>query len=303
MEQSFIAWLKGRQADLPQVTVGIGDDCAVITPTQSDLIAAVDTVIDGVDFILAEHGARRAGRKSLAVNLSDLAAMAARPTAALVSLSLPNAGATQLAAEVFEGLLPLAKQYGVSLAGGDISCYDGPLAISVTILGSAHPRGSTLRKGALPGDAILVTGSLGGSLLGKHLDFEPRIEAAIKLRDRFDIHAAIDISDGLSLDLDRLCAASGVGAELDLATIPISPAAFERSETSGMTPFDHAWGDGEDFELIIAAPADQAAEIVKADIGVQVTQIGTFTGRTGLWSKEASQFKRLSPRGFIHGRK
>lgn len=303
MEQSFIAWLKGRQAKLPQVSVGIGDDAAVIAGNFGDLIMAVDTVIEGVDFLLAEHGAKRAGRKALAVNLSDLAAMAAEPIAALVALSLPQENATRIAAEVYEGMLPLAEEFSVSIAGGDISVYNGPLAISVTILGKAHGRGSTLRRGAESGDAVIVTGSFGGSLLGKHLDFQPRVRAAIELRNRFDIHAAMDVSDGLSLDLDRLCAASGVGVELDLDTIPCSPAAEERSRLTGKTPFDHAWGDGEDFELILAVPADQADDVLASDAGVPLTRIGTFTGRTGLWSKETGHFRRLSPHGYVHGQR
>ncbi len=301
MEQSFIAWLKGRQASLPQVKVGIGDDAAVIGSMPSDLIAAVDTIIDGVDFLLSEHGAQRAGRKSLAVNLSDLAAMAATPLAALVSLSLPESNATRLAAEVFEGMLPLAEEFGVSIAGGDISVYNGPLAISVTILGRAHARGSTLRRGAQVGDAVIVTGAFGGSILGKHLDFQPRVHAAVQLRERFDIHAAIDASDGLSLDLDRLCAASGIGVELDLSRIPISPDAHTRAISTGKTPFEHAWGDGEDFELILAVPSEEVAQILATNVDVPLTQIGTFTSRTGLWSHEQGSFKRLSPHGYIHG--
>jgi thiamine-monophosphate kinase len=285
---------------LPQVEVGIGDDAAIID-LSGKLVVSVDTVIDGVDFILGEHGARRAGRKGLAVNLSDLAAMAAKPIAALVALSLPDQDSTRIAAEVYEGMLPLAKEYGIALAGGDLSCYAGPLSISVTILGEAHPRGSTLRKGASIGDAIVVTGSFGGSLMGKHLDFEPRVRAARELRNRFDIRAAIDVSDGLSLDLDRLCAASGIGAELVCSQIPIDPSAELRAKTSGQTPFDHAWGDGEDFELILIVPAEQLPGILTTDVGVPLSHIGNITSRTGLWANERGQFRRLSPRGYLHG--
>jgi thiamine-monophosphate kinase len=301
MEQSFIAWLQGRQKELPQVALGIGDDAAIIDSLRGPLVVSVDTVIDGVDFLLDQHGAKLAGRKALAVNLSDMAAMAARPIAIVVALSLPEENATRLAGEIFEGIIPLAKQYGVAVAGGDISCYRGPLSITITILGEAHPQGSTLRSGAQPGDALVVTGSFGGSILGKHLDFSPRVVVAHSLRNLFDIHAAIDVSDGLSLDLDRLCAASSVGVELDLATIPLAEAAHERAKTSGSTPFDHAWGDGEDFELILAVPADQVQALLEFPDPVPRTRIGTFTGRTGLWAKEAGSFRRLSPQGFIHG--
>lgn len=303
MEQSFLAWLRGRTRSLPSVAVGIGDDAAVIDiPLGRQLIATTDAIIDGVDFIVGEHELRDIGYKSIAVNLSDIAAMGASPLAALVTLSLPSEGATRTAAGLYEGILECATEFGISIAGGDISVYDGPLAISVTLLGTVEAGQAWLRSGAKEGDAIVLTGPVGGSLLGRHLRPVPRIELVKRLRELGSVHAAIDISDGLSLDLDRLCASSGVGAELDLTSIPIHPDAVKRSkEVGGLPAIDHALGDGEDFELILSIDAATCEEWIRTRPELSLHRIGTFVGRTGLWSKTANDMKRLSPSGFIHG--
>jgi thiamine-monophosphate kinase len=303
MEQSFLAWLRGRTRTLPTVAVGIGDDAAVLdVPTGQQLVATTDAIIDGVDFIVGEHDLRDIGYKSIAVNLSDIAAMGASPMAALVTLSLPSEDATRIAASLYEGILECAAEYGISIAGGDISVYDGPLSISVTLLGTVKAGHAWLRSGAKEGDAIVLTGAVGGSLLGRHLRPVPRIALAKQLRDLDSVHAAIDVSDGLSLDLDRLCAASGVGAELDLSLIPIHADANARSRTTGGLPaIEHALGDGEDFELVLAIDGATCDELIRTRPELTLHRIGTFVGRTGLWSKTASDMKRLSPSGFIHG--
>ena len=176
--------------------------------------------------------------------------MAARPVAALVSLALPWSGGLTLAKELYEGLLPLADSFALAVVGGDTNSWAGPLVISVTAVGEATERGPLLRSGGRAGDAVLVTGQFGGSLLGRHFDFPPRIREALLLRERYDLHAGIDVSDGLSLDISRLAAASGCGAALDLAAIPVAPAAEDlaRREPGGLTALEHALGDGEDFE-------------------------------------------------------
>lgn len=303
MEQSFLAWLRGRVRELPSVAVGIGDDAAVIdVPVGKQLIATTDTIIDGVDFVVSQHSLADIGYKAIAVNLSDIAAMGAEPTSALVTLSLPSQDATRTAAGVYEGILECAKLFGIAIAGGDISVYEGPLSISVTLLGTVPTGGAWLRSGAKEGDAIVLTGPVGGSLLGRHLRPMPRVELASRLRKLIDVHAAMDVSDGLSLDLDRLCAASGVGAELDLATIPIHPDAVTRSEVlGGRKAIEHALGDGEDFELILALDPKAFEGIQATHPELALHRIGTFVGRTGIWSRTANDMKRLSPSGFVHG--
>jgi len=305
MEQSFLAWLRGRTRSLPSVAVGIGDDAAVVDlPPNHQLVATTDAIIDGVDFLQSEHSLRDIGYKAIAVNLSDIAAMGAVPMTILVTLALPSENATSVAAGVYEGILECASQYGLSVAGGDISVYEGPLAISVTLLGTVKTGQAWLRSGAQEGDAIVITGPVGGSLLGRHLRPAPRIQLAARLRELATVHAAMDISDGLSLDLDRLCAASGVGAELDLSAIPIHDDAVTRSHSHGGLPaIEHALGDGEDFELILAMDAGQYDALVKAHPELGLHRIGTFVGRTGLWSRTVNEMKRLSPSGFVHGQR
>jgi thiamine-monophosphate kinase len=300
VEQSFLAYLRGRCRSLPQVLVGIGDDAAVLEPGTDLQIACTDQIIDGVDFDSSQHALGDIGYKSMAINLSDVAAMGAWPTAALVTLTLPRTNATRIAGDVYEGILEAAAEFDVAIAGGDLSTYEGPLAINVVLLGHAPRAGVWRRSGAQEGDAILVSGPLGGSLRGRHLRPQPRLMLAKTLRELVNIHAAIDISDGLSLDLDRLCAASGLGAELDVDRIPIHPDAEKISKTSGRTPFQHAWSDGEDFELILTLRQEEADRLLADRPDLGLTQIGIAVGRTGLWKKVKGKLQRMPPQGYIH---
>ncbi|WP_372720187.1 thiamine-phosphate kinase [Novipirellula sp.] len=300
MEQSFLAYLRGRCRSLPQVAVGIGDDAAVIQPPQANLIACTDQIIDGVDFDSSEHAYADAGYKAMAINLSDIAAMGAVPKSALVTLALPKQNATRIAGDVYEGILQAATEFQLAIAGGDISTYNGPLSVSITLLGDIPTGDPWLRSGAKENDAVLVTGFVGGSILGRHLRPTPRVDLAHRLREMVDVHAAIDISDGLSLDLDRLCAASGVGVELNIPAIPIHDDAIMLAEKSGRTPFEHAWSDGEDFELILTMSQADADKVLAMDHECEITQIGTILGRTGLWKRVAAKLVRLSPQGYIH---
>jgi thiamine-monophosphate kinase len=260
--------------------------------------------MDGVDFDLREHEPQRIGRKALAVNLSDLAAMAARPVAALVSLCLPRKGGEALAQALYAGLLPLATQFQCAIAGGDVNSWDGPLVINVVALGETVAGRAWQRSGARPGDLILATGSFGGSILGKHLDFTPRVAEALWLADRLQVHAAIDVSDGLSLDLARLCEASGCGAELDVRQIPIADAAhrLEDELRDRVSALDHALADGEDFELLLTAGADDVAGLIQSGraLDCPVTAIGRIVAAPGLWSIDGNARQPLTPRGWQH---
>ena len=152
----------------------------------------------------------------------------------------------------------------------------------------------------MPGDAIVVTGPLGGSILGKHLDFEPRIELSRLIRNRIPIHAAMDISDGLSTDLLRMCDASHCGAVLDLEEIPVTTQAIQLSATSGKTPVEHALGDGEDFELLLAVAEADLHQLTELIGQSQCHKVGTFTSRTGLWAREGSRIRQLPVTGYVH---
>jgi len=305
VEGELIEQLRRRIPPHRLLRLGPGDDAAVLALGNVDeCVLTVDVLSDQVDFQLDRIDPRRAGRKALAVNLSDLAAMAARPLAGVVGLVLPRRGGIELALALYEGLLPLAERYDLAIAGGDTNSWNGPLAVSVTLLGQVTPRGALRRDGAENGDHILVTGAFGGSLLGRHLDFEPRVDEALLLAERYTLHAGIDASDGLSLDLARLCQASGCGALVDLDAVPVAEDARRLAEQldDGSPALEHALGDGEDFELILAVPPDEAARIVaEQPLGVPVTDVGRFVSEPGLWQTDRRAGRRpLLPRGFEH---
>jgi thiamine-monophosphate kinase len=257
LERDFVSWICRRLPANRRLLVGAGDDAAILRLTaDANVVATTDMLMDGVDFELTKHEPERIGRKALAVNISDLAAMAAAPVGALISVALPRQGGQQLGQRLLEGMLPLAAEFDCPIAGGDTNSWDGPLVISVTALGEVPPERRWRRSGARPGDAILVTGQFGGSILGRQFDFQPRLREALWLAENATIHAAIDVSDGLSLDLSRVCEASGCGAVLDLSRVPIASAAEQLAiqRDDRFTVLDHALGDGEDFELILAGP-------------------------------------------------
>lgn len=303
METDFLAWLAERLPPHPCLQLGPGDDAAVLDlGRRPQCVVTVDLLTDGVDFRLGETSPARIGRKALAVNLSDMAAMAARPLAAVVALALPRAGALELAMELYRGILPLAERFQTAIAGGDTNTWDGPLAISVTLIGQVTDRGVLRRDGARPGDAIVVSGAFGGSILGKHCDFHPRVDEALLLNERYRLHAGMDVSDGLSLDLSRLCQVSRCGAVLDVAAIPVSPAAHELARTSGTAALDHALSDGEDFELLLALPMPDAQRLIaEQPLDVALTIIGEFVPEPGLWRRLPNGERgELPPRGYLH---
>jgi len=304
MENELIAWLRERLPAHPRLRVGPGDDAAVLRLARhDDCVMTVDLLTDHVDFELAEVDPRRVGRKALAVNLSDLAAMAARPLAAVIAVALPRTGGMALAKALCEGMIPLAEEYDLAIAGGDTNSWDGPLAISITLLGQTTPQGPLLRSGARPGDRIVVTGSFGGSILRHQFDFDPRVEEALAIHQRYGLHAGIDVSDGLSIDLARLCRESRCGAVLDASTIPIADDARRLAEelADGSTPLDHALGDGEDFELILAVPPDEAERMLaERPVEVPLSVVGRFTEEPGLWIVDATGRHELTPSGWEH---
>jgi thiamine-monophosphate kinase len=305
MEAEFLKWLRARLPRHPAVLLGPGDDAAILQLAQdARCVVTTDTLNEGIDFHLDQCDWRLVGRKALAVNLSDLAAMAARPLAALVSLSLPRTNALEWAQQLYEGILPLAAEFDVAIAGGDTGTWEAPLAITITAIGQLTEHGPWLRGGARPGDAVLVSGEFGGSILGKHFTFAPRVREALLLNANYRIHAAADVSDGLSLDLAHVAEESGCGALLDLAAIPISEGARRLAERPDdrQTALEHALGDGEDFELVLAVPAEESTRLLNDQpLGVRLTRIGTFVAEPGLWvADECGGHQTLAPRGYQH---
>ncbi|MGE3315328.1 MAG: thiamine-monophosphate kinase [Planctomycetaceae bacterium] len=300
-EFAYIDWIRKRTANHPRVPIGIGDDAAAIRfPTPADCLVAADMLMENVHFRLADHSPREIGRKALAVNLSDIAAMAGRPLAAFVTVALPRKHGTVLARELHEGIEALANEFHLVVAGGDTNVWDGALVVSVTVVGEAGPRGIVRRGGAKPDDAVFVTGSLGGSLARKHIHFTPRILEASLLSEAVELHAMIDVSDGLAADLHHILEESDVGAELIANSIPISESA--RAAADGRNPLDHALGDGEDFELLFTVAAIDAERVLKLQLpNCPITRIGEITtGRDCVLIQSDGTRLPLPPKGWSH---
>lgn len=261
----------------PDVLTGIGDDTAVVSASDGPILLAADMLLEGVHFDLATATPFQIGRKTLAVNLSDVAAMAGRPKYALVSLALPQRLGEQrngnFAEQLFEGMRSLADEFETVIVGGDTNSWDGPLVINVAITGEVPAGNAITRSGAKVGDWIFVTGSLGGSIAGRHLDFTPRVNEALILREACQLNAMIDVSDGLVADLYHILEESNVGACLSESSIPISEAVA--SLTDDRSPLEHALGDGEDFELLFTVlPEDGKALIANNPLPIPLSHIG-----------------------------
>jgi thiamine-monophosphate kinase len=308
-EFALIDWIRRRERQRGSgwTKLGIGDDCAVLRVNAgADLLVTTDMLMDGRHFRLDEDGPAAAGYKALGVNLSDIAAMAGIPRAAVVAVALPRASGAAIAQEVYIGMRTMAERFDVDMVGGDTNAWDGPLVISVTVLGEATPRGAVGRGGAKPGDAILVTGPLGGSLFaGRHLRPQPRIVEALALHGAASLHALIDISDGLSSDLGHILSESGgCGAVLEETAIPIHPDARRMSQRDGSPALDHALNDGEDFELCLVVPAEDAARLVADPPAPAVLyHVGAITDSPGLRLRTiAGTLLPVEPAGFDHFR-
>jgi thiamine-monophosphate kinase len=272
-EGEFIEWIKAQwSADPRAVPVGPGDDCAVVAFGDQPLVVTTDQVLDGVHVVVAACGPAAAGRKAMARGLSDIAAMAAVPLAAVATAALPKGTPRAHAEAIHRGLTEAGQAFRCPLVGGDVGSWSGPLAISVTAFGRPAGAQPVCRRGARPGDALCVTGRLGGAWKSdRHLRFSPRISEAIALAAHYALHAMIDISDGLAADLGHLCAASGVGAEVLAAEVPVHP------DADGLAA---ALGDGEDYELLFALPAEQGDAVARESaLPVTVSRIGTVTER------------------------
>lgn len=252
-EFDFIDWLRAQHKASEFVPVPQGDDLAVLKWRGEDLLlVGVDQVLDGVHFDSKVHPPRLIGRKVMNRNLSDCAAMACLPAAAVTTAALPRGVGLEYAKELYLGLREAADPFDCAIVGGDTASWDGKLVLTVTILGRSAGIAPVTRNGARAGDGIYVTGPLGGSILGRHLTFEPRIVLARQLASTGKVTAMIDLSDGLARDLRHICRGSGVGAVVEGERIPIHGDAIALSRRDGRSPLDHALADGEDHELLMA---------------------------------------------------
>lgn len=311
-EFALIDWIRRQEPERAidsWTRVGIGDDCAILgvgegTGAGCDLLITTDMLMDGRHFRLERDGPEAVGYKAMGVNLSDIAAMAGIPRAAVVAVALPRSQAVEIARGLHAGMRAIADRFSVDLVGGDTNAWDGPLVITVTVLGHATVRGAIRRSGAQPGDVILVTGPLGGSLAaGRHLKPEPRVTEALAIHRAAAIHAMIDISDGLSSDLGHILEESGgLGAVLDAVAIPIHPDAHEQTHRDGVSALDHALDDGEDFELCLAvAPEDAETLLAEPPATVKLYRIGEITDAPGMLLRAPDGHTTpIEPRGFDH---
>jgi thiamine-monophosphate kinase len=291
----------------PSVVVGAGDDCAVLDVGMPDrlLLFKTDAVVEGVHFT-SETAPEKIGHKALGRCLSDVAAMAGTPTAAVVTIGLPAKFSPESVEGIYGGLNALARRHQVAVVGGETTTNPGGIFISVALLGWV-PRGKgVLRSGAEVGDAIFVTGELGGSLGGKHLEFEPRLAEARWLTQGFSVHAMLDVSDGLAGDLRHILTASRVGAELLATAIPVSREAKRAAKagSAAKPPMLAALTDGEDFELLFTVAGRDAVPVLdawkKQFPGLALTCIGKIKEGEGITIRDKQGVRPLTAHGYEH---
>ena len=306
-EFELIARLTRSLPTNKSVVVGAGDDCAVLEAGVADklFLLKTDAVVQGIHFE-AETVPERVGHKALGRCLSDIAAMAGTPSAAVVTIGLPREFDPKSVEGIYAGMSGLARRHEVAIVGGETTTNPERLLVSVAVLGWV-PRGkAVLRSGAEAGDAIFVTGELGGALAGKHLDFEPRLAEARWLAKNFSLHAMIDISDGLAGDLPHVLKASRVGAELLATAIPISREARKaaKAESAAKSPLMAALTDGEDFELLFTVASKDAVPLLDAWKRefplLPVTCIGKITANEGVTIRDKQGVRPLTAHGYVH---
>jgi thiamine-monophosphate kinase len=289
------------------VVAGAGDDCAVLDlgVPEKLILFKTDAVVEGIHFT-KETPPEKIGHKALARCLSDIAAMAGTPTAALVTIALPKKFDAEFVARIYDGLNALAAKTGVAVVGGETTTNPERILISIALLGTI-PRGrQILRSGAKVGDAIFVTGELGGSLAEKHLEFEPRLEEARWLAEHFHLHALMDLSDGLGGDLRHILNASRAGAEILKSAVPVSRAAklAARGNSSAKPAFVAALTDGEDFELLFTVASKDAVKLLdgwkKKFPKVKLNCIGKIVAGDGILIRDKNGSHKFNAHGYVH---
>jgi thiamine-monophosphate kinase len=292
-EFDFIQWIRSQQSPSEFVKIGVGDDLAALNWPKDDLLLiGCDQVLDGVHFDSKIHSPRAIGKKAMNRNLSDCAAMACLPAAAVATVALPKGIGEDYAKELYLGMKEAGDVFGCQIVGGDTSSWLGKLALTVTILGRSEGITPITRSGAKPRQNIFITGPLGGSLLGRHMSFLPKVQTARELAKTGAISAMIDLSDGLSRDLRHICQQSGVGAILFEEKIPVHEDAIEMRR-DGHSPLEHALHDGEDYELLFTTN-----DIIPAALpGIF---IGSTTAEPGVRIRTKQGDVPLEPKAWEH---
>ena len=316
--------LLGRQGRAaPGVVLGLGDDTAILRPQPgNELLVTCDTLVAGRHFLPGVIAPQELGRRAMAVNLSDIAAMGGQPLYALVSLGLQAQTLVAEVEQIYQGFLTELNPWGAAVVGGNITKTEGPVFIDVTLIGQIAAGRALRRAGGRAGDAILVTGHPGQAAAGlrqlrqtpqqadpelrrAYLPPTPRLAAGQAVALSGLANAMIDISDGLLGDLNHICEQSRAGALIEAARLPVSPALATAARAWGLDPLELVLGDSDDYELIITCapervPALTAAFGAVGDLALSLIGHLTPAGQ-GLRLLEANgQLRRLSPRGWDH---
>jgi thiamine-monophosphate kinase len=331
-EFDFIDALRQRTAAAGHSLVaGIGDDAAVLRSTPGkETVLTADLLVEDIDFRRTTTPPYLLGHKALAVSLSDIAAMGARPLWSMVSIGVPeDVWGTDFVERLYDGLLDLASRYGVQLIGGDTSRTNERIVIDSIVSGECAAKMAVMRSGAQVGDQVFVTGSLGAAAAGlrliergahlaeqnladddsqkldhillRQLRPEPRVGWGIVIGEERLATSMIDLSDGLSSDLNRLCAASNVGALIDSALLPVDDRVTELCGRRALDPLQLALHGGEDFELLFTVNPDNVARLPRRVDGVEIKRIGEITdSRDGVRISEGARVWELKPGGWFH---
>ncbi len=331
-EFDFIDALRRRTASTSQSLVaGIGDDAAVVrSAAGKETVITADLLCEDIDFRRTTTSPYLLGHKALAVSLSDIAAMGARPLWSMTSIGVPDdVWQTEFVERLYDGLIDLADRYGVELIGGDTSRTTDKIVIDSILTGECAAGTSVMRSGAKPGDEIFVTGSLGAAAAGlrliergahlaeqspgdedsqkldhvllRQLRPEPRVGWGIVLGEERLATSMIDLSDGLSSDLNRLCTAGSIGALIDSTLLPIDHRVTELCGRRALDPLQLALHGGEDFELLFTVKPDDVKKLPRRVDGVELQRIGEITNLSeGVKISEGSRIWELRPGGWKH---
>lgn len=331
-EFDFINTLKQRAPSAGQSLIaGIGDDAAVFrNSADKETVITADLLVEDIDFRRTTTPPYLLGHKALAVSLSDIAAMGSRPLWSLVSIGVPDdVWQTEFVDRIYDGLLELANRYGVQLIGGDTSRTNDKIVIDSIVAGECAKGTAVMRTGASPGDQIFVTGSLGGAAAGlrliergahlaeqnlgdeesqkldhvllRQLRPDPRVGWGMVLGEERLATAMIDLSDGLSSDLNRLCTSSSVGALIDSSLLPIDNHVTELCGRRALDPLQLALHGGEDFELLFTVKPSDVARLPRRVDGVEIKLIGEVTNASeGVRISEGARIWELRPGGWKH---
>ncbi len=309
-ERELLGLIPGRNDKYAHVIRGIGDDCAVVgfnLKNDTYILLTQDSIISGRHFVYHSDDPYFVGWKALARSLSDIAAMGGDPQSALVAYGIPPDTPVAWLKRVFEGLYDCGKKYSCPIIGGDMASTAGEMFFSTTCMGTVTKQAIAFRTGTSNGDMLCVTGTLGGSIAGKHLRFEPRIDEAKWLIANSHVSSMIDLSDGIAKDLSHIAEAGNIGFRIDYESVPLSQILKSQFGYDTDTAVYHALYDGEDYELLFTVSDTEAnvralCESFSVRFGIPCTVIGRCDSgieTMELW-KNGRRDKNIEPGGFEH---